>query len=451
MSDTATSNSTQISNGESKTNQTSGSSSAFLAGFANFKRENPMSDKFDVKKFHHLEFYCGDALNTYKRFMLALGMEFIAKTDLSTGNNRYCSYVLRSGDLTFSFTSAYGYCPLSEEEQAKQADETGVDKAIVSDFFAKHGLGVRSIGIEVEDAAAAFNAAVANGGQAVKAPWTMTNSDATLPGCVTLAEVKAYGDVVLQFVSKSEDYKSTFLPQYHPAPLAKGVPLDYGIRRLDHCVGNVHSLEETIKYMAGMTGFHEFAEFTAEDVGTVDSGLNSMVLASNNERVLLPVNEPTYGTPRKSQIQTYLEHNNGAGVQHLALACENIFETLKHLRAASALGGFELMDSPGDKYYDELPQRIGDSVTEEQYAKAREYGLLIDKDDQGVLLQIFTKPLGDRPTIFVEFIQRVGCMETDPETGEEYQKGGCGGFGKGNFKALFKSIEDYEKTLNIDA
>jgi len=133
--------------------------------------------------------------------------------------------------------------------------------------------------------------------------------------------------------------------------------------------------------MAGMTGFHEFAEFTAEDVGTVDSGLNSMVLASNNERVLLPVNEPTYGTPRKSQIQTYLEHNNGAGVQHLALTCENIFETLKHLRAASALGGFELMDSPGDKYYDELPQRIGDSVTEEQYAKAREYGLLIDKDD----------------------------------------------------------------------
>ena len=449
MSDSVTANQISTGNGESK--QQSGSSSSFLAGFANFKRENPMSDKFNVKKFHHLEFYCGDALNTYKRFMLALGMEFIAKTDLSTGNNRYCSYVLRSGDLTFSFTSMYGYCPLSEEDQAKQADETGVDKAIVSDFFAKHGLGVRCIGIEVEDAAAAFNAAVANGGQAVKAPWTMTNSDATLPGCVTLAEVKAYGDVVLQFVSKSEDYKSIFLPQYQPAPpLALGVvPLDYGVRRLDHCVGNVFTLEETVKYLAKMTGFHNFFEVTFEDVGTVDSGLNSVVLASNNERVLLPVNEPTYGTPRKSQIQTYLEHNNGAGVQHLALACENIFETLKHLRAASALGGFELMDSPGDKYYDELPQRIGDSVTEEQYAKAREYGLLIDKDDQGVLLQIFSKPLGDRPTIFVEFIQRVGCMETDPETGEEYQKGGCGGFGKGNFKALFKSIEDYEKTLNI--
>ncbi|POM66312.1 4-hydroxyphenylpyruvate dioxygenase [Phytophthora palmivora] len=153
-----------------------------------------------------------------------------------------------------------------------------------------------------------------------------------------------------------------------------------------------------------------------------------MVLASNNEMVLLPVNEPTFGTKRKSQIQTYLEQNVGAGLQHMALKTDDIFHTLAEMQKRSLVGGFEFMPRPNKVYYEQMPERIGDALTKEQYKQIEQLGLLVDKDDQGILLQIFTKPLGDRATVFFEIIER--CR--------------CGGFGKGNFSALFKSIEDYE-------
>lgn len=229
-------------------------------------------------------------------------------------------------------------------------------------------------------------------------------------------------------------------------PTSSYPDLDFGIRRLDHAVGNVPQLGPVIEYVKGFTGFHEFAEFTSEDVGTTESGLNSVVLASNDEMVLLPLNEPVYGTKRKSQIQTYLEHNEGAGVQHLALASENIFRTLREMRKRSGIGGFEFMPSPPPTYYRNLKSRAGDVLSDEQIKECEELGILVDRDDQGTLLQIFTKPVGDRPTIFIEIIQRVGCMIKD-DAGETYQKSGCGGFGKGNFSELFKSIEEYEKTL----
>uniref|UniRef100_A0A7N1A5V6 4-hydroxyphenylpyruvate dioxygenase n=1 Tax=Kalanchoe fedtschenkoi TaxID=63787 RepID=A0A7N1A5V6_KALFE len=152
------------------------------------------------------------------------------------------------------------------------------------------------------------------------------------------------------------------------------------------------------------------------------------------------------GTKRKSQIQTFLEHNEGPGVQHLALASEDIFKTLREMRKRSSVGGFDFMPSPPPTYYKNLKKRAGDVLTDEQIKECEELGILVDRDDQGTLLQIFTKPVGDRPTIFLEIIQRVGCMVRD-EGGESYQKAGCGGFGKGNFSELFKSIEEYEKTL----
>jgi 4-hydroxyphenylpyruvate dioxygenase-like putative hemolysin len=296
----------------------------------------------------------------------------------------------------------------------------------------------------------------------------------------------------------------------------------------------------------------------AEDVGTLDSGLNSMVLACNSESVLLPINEPTFGTRRKSQIQTYLEHNEGPGVQHIALKTDDIFHTLRRMRSVrppspppvdyvfpllgskkkvpvvlphahtagwvrntqrTESGGFDFMPSPSKDYYLRTPARVGENVlTEAQWAECEELGILVDKDDQGVLLQvsdvmsanlerkqqressttrrsspgnernfhivsqavkkactnvsrasplggalpllnllppsqIFTKPLGDRPTVFVEVIQRVGCMASSPVEPAVYQQTpGCGGFGKGNFSELFKSIEDYERTLDaVDA
>lgn len=181
-------------------------------------------------------------------------------------------------------------------------------------------------------------------------------------------------------------------------------PLDFGIRRLDHAVGNVPDLSSAVAYVKNFTGFHEFAEFTAEDVGTSESGLNSVVLANNDELVLLPMNEPVYGTKRKSQIQTYLEHNEGAGVQHLALVSEDIFRTLREMRNRSGIGGFEFMPSPPPTYYKNIKHRAGDVLTDEQIKDCEELGILVDRDDQGTLLQIFTKPVGDR-YILCNFLQ----------------------------------------------
>ena len=238
------------------------------------------------------------------------------------------------------------------------------------------------------DAARAFDACVAHGGQPVLAPATLEAGDGS-GGHAVVSEVRAYGDVVLRFLSRHGGFEGAFLPGYRSvAPPPGAEPLDYGLERLDHAVGNVWDLTKAVGYVGAMTGFHEFAEFTAEDVGTTDSGLNSIVLASDDERVLLPLNEPTYGTPCKSQIQTYLEQNLGPGLQHLALATGDIFATLRRMRAATAVGGFEFQDPPNRAYYEALPGRIGEVLSPEQYRMVEELGLLVDRDDQGVLLQV---------------------------------------------------------------
>ena len=297
------------------------------------------------------------------------------------------------------------------------------------------------------DAEEAYNAAVANGAVGKVSPVVLKSSSPDEPeGEMKLAEVLLYGEVHLRFISGN--YQGHFLPGYAPVD---SPDISFGLQRLDHCVGNVPNMLEAYNYLVNVTGFHEFAEFTAEDVGTVDSGLNSIVAASNNEMVLFPINEPTFGTKRKSQIQTYLEQNIGAGVQHLALKTDDIFSTLRHMRKAETLVGFELMPRPSDKYYRELRNKVGDSLTEEQYKTCEQLGILVDKDDQGVLLQVFTRPVGDRPTLFIEIIERVGCMREVKRKQEVKmeQAAGCGGFGKGNFKELFKSVEEYEATLDV--
>ena len=163
----------------------------------------------------------------------------------------------------------------------------------------------------------------------------------------------------------------------------------------------------------------------------------------------MPFNEPTFGTRRKSQIQTYLEHNNGAGVQHIALKTDDIFRSVAELRKRTFCGGFDFMPAPGQDYYDKVPERIGEStLTPEQLKELQSLGLLADRDDQGVLLQVFTRPLGDRPTLFFEIIQRIGC-DRDEHHQPKAQAFGCGGFGKGNFSELFKSIEEFEKTMDV--
>jgi len=262
--------------------------------------------------------------------------------------------------------------------------------------MSSHGLGVRAIAIEVDDAEAAFNISVENGAKPSSPPIK-------LDGAV-LAEIHLYGDVVLRYVSydggnvrNSENPGQWFLPRFEPVDETASFPgLDFGLRRIDHAVGNVSELGPVVEYVKRFTGFHEFAEFTTEDVGTSESGLNSVVLANNEETVLLPLNEPIHGTKRKSQIQTYLEHNEGPGVQHLALMTQDIFWTLREMRKRSGLGGFEFMPPPPPTYYRNLPNRVGDVLTEEQMKQCEELGILVDRDDQGTLLQIFTKPVGDR-------------------------------------------------------
>eukprot|EP00250_Pteridium_aquilinum_P020873 c24974_g2_i1 orf=180-1487(+) len=419
-----------------------------LVGCRNFVRRNPFSDRFSVQRFHHIEFWCGDASNTWRRFSWGLGMSLVAKSDQATGNQTYCSYVLQSNDLVFAFSAPYSKAvveDLSQEAAAQAAEKTphtGWSSEEARRFFNSHGLGVRAVGILVDDAEEAFKASVANGAIPAYEPHTWLD-DASGRGAI-VSEVKLYGDVVLRYVSYLNGFDGPFLPKYERV---NAPPISYGLSRLDHAVGNVHSLLENVKYIASFTGFHEFAEFTADDVGTAESGLNSIVLASNNEMVLLPLNEPVFGTKRKSQIQTYLEYNEGPGLQHLALLSKDIFATLKEMHMRTHLGGFDFMPKPPSTYYRNLRNRVADILTESQMVQCEELGILVDRDDQGVLLQIFTKPVGDRPTIFIEIIQRIGCMEAR-EDGTAVQKGGCGGFGKGNFSELFKSIEEYEKTLD---
>eukprot|EP00736_Rhodelphis_marinus_P006274 Rmarinus@m.4843 len=410
-----------------------------LVGYDNFVRHNPKSDKFGVKKFHHIEFWCNDATNVYQRFMWGLGMSLVAKSDQSTGNHTYCSYVVKSKDIVFVFSAPYAQdLPDATASKAPFPDVTANE---MHEFSRKHGFGARAIALEVEDAQVAFDTAVKNGGKPLMAPQILEGED----GKMVVADVMVYGDTAMRFVSGS--CTGNFMPGFENV---EGYELCYGLKRIDHTVGNVPKLLETVEYVTGFTGFHEFAEFTAEDVGTVDSGLNSMVLANNSETVLMPVNEPTYGTRRKSQIQTYLEQNNGAGLQHIALLTEDIFATMRELKKRTRCGGFDFMPRASDAYYKNLPNKIGDVLTPEMYKEVEELGLLVDKDDQGVLVQVFTKPLGDRPTIFVEIIQRIGCMHEDKATGKVEQSAGCGGFGKGNFGELFKSIEDYERELFKD-
>lgn len=444
-----------------------------LVGYKNFVRHNPKSDKFAVHRFHHVEFWCGDASTTYRRFQVGLGMAPVAKSDQSTGNSVFASYVVQTGDLVFAFTAPY----------SRKVDHSSAKNPLphysqqqANEFLQSHGLAVRSVGVLVDDARHAYEVSVANGAKPVLAPLTMTDNASGKTQIIS--EVLLYGDVVLRYVSG--DFEGPYLANYEPL---EGRQVCYGIQRLDHAVGNVPTLLEAVEYIVHFTGFHEFAEFVAEDVGTVDSGLNSMVLGNNNEMVLLPINEPTFGTPRKSQIQTYLEQNEGPGLQHMALKTDDIITTLRHMRAVSDFGGFEFMPRPSDDYYRKLPQKIGDILSEEQYKAIEELGILADRDDQGTLLQIFTKPLGDRPTVFIEIIQRIGCMrevgrEAEPQSAGQAeaiqpsdpqpvaahaakpeptpaaapvleQAAGCGGFGKGNFSELFKSIEDYERTLGV--
>jgi 4-hydroxyphenylpyruvate dioxygenase len=444
--------------------------------------------------FHHIEFYCGDAKSTANQFASSLGMAVVGTTGQSTGNDKCVSYGLASGNFQLLLTAPYSRAVVAEGVAGGGGDQVqydapdpmpSFDLEFAHEFFQKHGLAARAVGVLVKDAKAAFEVSVKNGATPVMEPSFVPTCQGQVKkgvkstGC-HMSEVKLYGDVVMRYISYPDQAstneeeegavtttsKVPFLPHLAPTEGKMAERESYGIFKIDHAVGNVPNLREAHEHIKQFTGFHEFAEFTTEDVGTVESGLNSVVLASDSEDVLLPINEPTMGK-RKSQILTYLEQNEGAGLQHLALKSTDIFATVKRMREVEENSfGFELMKRPSDEYYRGLSDRLGDQLTvrsiyctdgdlvpdthnvltlvglqESQYEKLEELGILADADDEGILLQLFTKPIGDRPTFFFEIIQRIGCRYRSDDSDEELERPGCGGFGQGNFRELFKSIE----------
>ncbi len=361
---------------------------ATAAGKAN-KGENPLK----LKKIHHVEFWTGNAKQSSYFYRKAFGFSQLAYSGLETGNRDLASYVLSQGKIRFVLST-----PLNPKHPA-------------AEHIRKHGDGVRDIALQVEDADFAFNEAVRRGAKPVIEPHDIHDQH----GTVRRAAIHTYGDTIHSLISY-KDYQGAFLPGYESAEIASP---SSGLIVIDHIVGNVElgKMNEWAEWYSKVMGFSRYITFDDKDISTEYSALMSIVMSDDNKVVKFPINEPAPGR-KKSQIDEYLDWYHGPGVQHVALLCGDIVETVTRLKA----DGVEFLSVP-DSYYDELEARVG--RIEEPMQKLRELKILVDRDEEGYLLQLFTKPVEDRPTVFFEIIQRKGSR----------------GFGKGNFKALFESIE----------
>jgi len=353
------------------------------------KRENPLK----LKKVHHVEFWTGNAKQSAFFYRKAFGFSQVAYSGLETGNRESASYVLGQGKIRFVITS-----PLSASHPA-------------SEHIRRHGDGVIDIALHVEDADFAYAEALRRGATGVVEPYDVSDEN----GTVRRAAVQTYGDTIHSFISY-KDYRGPFLPGYRADEVAGD---SAGLLVVDHIVGNVElgAMNRWAEWYTKVMGFSRYITFDDKDISTEYSALMSIVMSDDNRVVKFPINEPAAGR-KKSQIDEYLEWYGGPGVQHVALLCGDIIETVTRLKA----NGVEFLGVP-DSYYEELEQRVGE--IEEPMEKLKELRILVDRDEEGYLLQLFTKPVEDRPTVFFEIIQRKGSR----------------GFGKGNFKALFKSIE----------
>ena len=353
------------------------------------------TDEMPLLGIDHVELYVGNATQAAYWFTHALGFRRSAYAGLETGVRDRSSHVLEQGRIRFVLTAPL----LGTSEIARHV--------------AAHGDGVRVIALSVPDAEHAYRYAVQHGARGVREPWEESDGD----GSVRMATIATYGETLHTFVER-DGYTGAFLPGYTAAEgEADG---DAGLLvGIDHVVGNVElgRLDEWVGYYERVFGMTEMLHFTDRDISTEYSALMSKVMADGKGRVKFPINEPAEGK-RKSQIEEYLEYYGGPGAQHIALATTDIVATVKELRER----GVRFLVTP-ESYYEELPGRIGE--IDENIADLRELGILADRDDEGYLLQIFTQTIGDRPTVFLEVIERHGAR----------------GFGEGNFKALFEAIE----------
>jgi 4-hydroxyphenylpyruvate dioxygenase len=343
----------------------------------------------------HVEFYVGNAKQAAHFYQSAFGFQALAYSGPETGNKETVSYAVRQNKLTFVFTTAL---------------RPGHP---VADHVQLHGDGVRVLALRVEDAASAWRETTARGGRSCMEPTTMADGD----GEVILSGIHTYGDTLHVFVER-KNYRGYFLPGFRQwRPAYTGVPT--GLLYVDHCVGNVgwNQMDPWVRFYEHVMGFRNILSFDDNDISTEYSALMSKVMSNGNGFVKFPINEPAEGK-KKSQVEEYLEFYRGPGVQHVALATNDIVETVTQLRDR----GVEFLQVP-TSYYDDLLERVGQ--IDEDLRPLRELGILVDRDDEGYLLQIFTRPVEDRPTLFFEIIQRKGAKS----------------FGKGNFKALFEAIE----------
>lgn len=346
-----------------------------------------------LKSIHHIELLTGNAKQAAYFYRRAFGFSQFAYMGPETGCRERCSYALGQGKARIVLTT-----PLDPASPA-------------AEFVRKHGDSVADIAFQVDDAGTAFEEAVSRGAHMAQAPHIL--SDAS--GVMRRAAIHTYGDTVHSFLS-NEGYEGPFLPGYAAAPIAGD---DAGILRIDHIVGNVElgKMNYWADWYSRILGFERYISFDDKDISTEYSALMSVVMSDDSHSVKFPINEPAEGR-KKSQIQEYLEYNQGPGVQHVALLTRDIVQTVSKLRE----NGVEFLHVPAS-YYEGLESRVG--RIDEDTAQIKDLGILVDRDEEGYLLQLFTKPVEDRPTLFFEMIQRHGSR----------------GFGKGNFKALFEAIE----------
>lgn len=353
------------------------------------------TDVFPINGTDFIEFWVGNAKQASHFYRTAFGYRLIAYRGPETGTRDRASYLLEQGKIRLILTSALG--PEGE----------------IAEHVHRHGDGVRDIALWVDDAREAFRLATERGAKSVRKPEVLRDKD----GEVVIAAIHTYGDTIHSLVER-RNYDGVFMPGFEPAE-SPYQPTEIGLLYVDHCVGNVElgGMNKWVKFYEDVMGFRNLISFDDKDISTEYSSLMSKVVTNGNERIKFPINEPAKGR-KKSQIDEYLEFYRGPGVQHLALATNDIISTVTALRDR----GLEFLRVP-TTYYDELQGRVG--KIDEPVNRLQELGILVDRDPDGYLLQIFTKPVQDRPTLFYEIIQRKGARS----------------FGKGNFKALFEAIE----------
>ena len=359
------------------------------------------NDEMPLLGIDHIELYVGNGVQATHYFTQALGFRETAYAGLETGMRDRASHLVEQGRIRFLLTT-----PLHGSNE-------------IARHIGDHGDGVKVIALSVPDAEEAYRVAVRRGARGLEEP----HEESDERGAVKLATIATYGETVHTFVER--DGYDGFLPGFEQRD--RGQEGDF-FKGIDHVVGNVElgRMEEWVAYYERVFGFTEMIRFSDEDISTEYSALMSKVMADGKGRIKFPINEPAEGQ-RKSQIEEYLEFYGGPGVQHIALATTDIVGTVRELQNR----GVEFLKTP-ESYYQELPERIGE--IDEDLADLGELGILADRDDEGYLLQIFGRPLSNRPTLFIEVIERHGAR----------------GFGEGNFKALFEAIErEQERRGNL--